>query len=87
MSKLMGGIIMGVGLLIAGVSGICSVAVLWDGFSHRGQTGGEYLDFSAAVPLIGGVPFLVGLGLFFWGRTIVRRAEKANKESHLDDLP
>jgi hypothetical protein len=81
MSKLGGGLMIGAGILIAGVSGLCSSLILWDSFSRDPQAGGEYLDFSTAVPILGGIPFLIGLALIWGGRRMLDRANaKAEAE-------
>jgi hypothetical protein len=52
---------MGVGVVIAGGSGLCSLAVLAGG-----------LDWAPLVLLIGGVPLAAGIGLIFGGRALIR---------------
>jgi len=72
MTKLLGGILYAVGILIMTGSGLCSLAVIVGGL-----TGG---DLATTLPLIwvpflvGGVPFAIGFGLFSWGRTLIRQA-------------
>jgi hypothetical protein len=85
MSKLVGSIMIGVGLLIAGLSGLCSVAF---GVMLLGSSGVDakvILQWLGAVAVFGGIPFAIGLGLFFGGRSVVRKAEGANAHSHVDD--
>jgi F0F1-type ATP synthase membrane subunit c/vacuolar-type H+-ATPase subunit K len=69
MSKLLGGIMMGAGILISSVSGICALV-----FVEEVSTNPEMI-----YPIIrlGLIPFLIGLGLFFGGRRIRRRAMEA----------
>jgi hypothetical protein len=66
--RLLGGIVMAVGILIMTGSGLCSLAVMggaaWNG---GGSTG--VLPF---VLIIGGIPFAIGFGLFRLGRWIMR---------------
>lgn len=66
MKKLLGGILLAIGILIAGASGLCSAVVL---ISTIGQNTGE--DF-LLVLLIGGIPFALGVGLLFAGRALIR---------------
>lgn len=77
MKSLFGGILLAVGILVAGVSGLCSLVFLVTGL---GDSGG----FEGMLPLIlliGGVPFLVGLGLFFAGRSLLRSARREREDS------
>ena len=72
--KTLGGILLGIGILIAGLSGLCTVMVVIPELLHPGG-GGE--DFAADIPgdlVIGGVPFAIGVGLFFLGRRMIRSA-------------
>lgn len=66
MKSVFGGILIAVGLLIAGGSGLCSLAVLFGG--------GYEPDFSIfpLVLLIGGIPLAAGVGMIFGGRALIR---------------
>ena len=68
MREVLGGILMAVGILIAGGSGLCSMAVLF--------TPGEYsgLRMWPAVLTVGGIPFAAGLAMAFGGRALRRRS-------------
>jgi len=70
MKSLFGGILLAVGILVAGLSGLCSLAFLVMGLSEPSGAA----DFLPMVLLIGGIPFLIGLGLFFAGRSLLRAA-------------
>jgi len=74
--KFFGGLLMGVGILIATLSGLCSAWFLVMSLASTG--GGEFsgLGMLPLVALIGGLPFLTGLGLFFGGRALVRAARE-----------
>jgi protein-S-isoprenylcysteine O-methyltransferase Ste14 len=72
MSKLGGSIMMGVGILIAAVSGLCTLFFLDEAFTNSAMLG--------AVIRMGLVPFLVGAGLIYWGRTIIKRATVVPKD-------
>jgi hypothetical protein len=85
MSKLVGSIMMGVGILIAGLSGLCSVAVAVMGLGSSGIDAGVIVQGLGVIAVFGGIPFAMGLGLFFGGRSVVRRAEEAEARSNLDD--
>lgn len=75
MSKLLGGILQAVGILIAGASGLCSLFFIVSMIPQSGDTGGA-LGLLMLIAMIGGIPFLIGFGLFRWGRSIVRQAER-----------
>jgi hypothetical protein len=66
--RILGGILLAVGILIATVSGLCS---LYFGFAFLmggpGEFGGIWL-----VLMVGGIPLLIGIGLIFGGRAILR---------------
>ena len=67
-----GGLLLGIGILIAGLSGLCTVMVVIPELLHPG---GGAEDFAADIPgdlIIGGVPFAIGIGLFFLGRHMIR---------------
>ena len=70
--KIFGGILIAIGILIAGASGLCSIAVLTD----SGEFGG--LQMWPAVLMIGGIPFAVGVGAIFGGRAMIRSADRAD---------
>ncbi len=69
MQKLLGGIMLAIGILIAGASGLCSAVFL---ISMIGQS----LEMLPLIILFGGIPFAVGLGLFFGGRALIRSADR-----------
>jgi hypothetical protein len=66
--KIFGGILLAVGILVAGASGLCSLAVLFG----TGEFSG--LDMWPAVLGFGGIPFALGLAMVFGGRALIRRA-------------
>ena len=63
-----GGSLVAIGILIAGASGLCSMAVLF--------TPGEFsgLKMWPTVLLIGGIPFAFGAAIGLVGLALVRRA-------------
>ena len=76
MKELFGGILMGIGIIIAGASGLCSLMVLFsDGF--------QSLSTIPAVLLFGGPPIALGVGMFYGGRALIRQAR--SEADHLDD--
>lgn len=66
-----GGVLMAAGILIMTVSGLCSLFVVIGGFAEALREPSIIL-WPAAV---GGIPFLVGFGLFRAGRGLLRRAD------------
>ncbi|HUP67338.1 MAG TPA: hypothetical protein VM145_03890 [Sphingomicrobium sp.] len=64
MKRLVGGLLIAIGILIAGASGLCSLFVL----------AGSLADISmlGAVLLFGGPPIAVGAGLIWGGRSLIR---------------
>jgi hypothetical protein len=72
MKSLMGGILLGAGILIAGASGLCSLVFLAMGVTEPGGL----MSLLPMILLIGGIPFAIGLGLFFLGRSLIRSARR-----------
>jgi hypothetical protein len=66
--KIVGGILIAVGILIAGASGLCSLAVLFGS--------GEITGFQMwpEVLIFGGIPFAVGAGIGYGGYALIRNA-------------
>ena len=74
--RLLGALLMGIGALIAGLSGLCTAGFTltffysWLTDGTIAKTGSsEFLGVFLPL-LIGGLPILFGLGLFFLGRYI-----------------
>jgi ABC-type amino acid transport system permease subunit len=67
MSKLGGGILTAVGVLIAGTSGLCSAAMYVMG-------GGWNWESFVYVGIVGGIPFLLGCLFLFFGLKELKRA-------------
>jgi hypothetical protein len=68
MRVLFGSILLAIGILIAGASGLCSLVFLVSMMSSRG--GG--IGALPLVLLVGGIPFAIGAGLFLAGRSLIR---------------
>lgn len=80
MKLLFGGILIAVGILIAGASGLCSLAVLFSG-------GGIAPDLRM-LPLVlvaGGLPVALGVLIALGGRSLIRQARQERGDA--DDLP
>ncbi len=74
MKTFFGGILLAIGILIAGASGLCTITFV---VSAIGSAVNSHQEFGGAgmIPLIaivGGIPFLVGVGLIFAGRALIR---------------
>jgi hypothetical protein len=79
MKTLFGGILLAIGILIAGASGLCSLAVLFSG-------GGEFSG-SGMLPVVlvvGGIPFAVGAALGFGGWALIRQARRERQVANSD---
>jgi len=78
--KFFGGLLMGVGVLIATLSGLCSA---WFLVMSLASPNGEFSGPSMLpfIAVIGGLPFLSGVGLFFWGRWLLRLARERDEAS------
>jgi hypothetical protein len=63
MSKVFGGILLAVGILIAGASGLCSALFLWP----ADASDAHYPSIVGLVAVMGGVPFFIGIILIFLG--------------------
>ena len=71
MKKLFGGILIAVGILIAGASGLCSLAIMFSG-----GTGPESLSMLPMVLMIGGIPFAVGVLIAIGGGALIKSARE-----------
>ncbi len=71
MRELFGGCLIAAGVLIAGLTGLCSIALLMNGIitDPLGALGG--------IALYAGIPFAIGIGLVMAGRNIIRRARES----------
>lgn len=70
-----GAMLMAIGGLIAVLSGLCSLTflafVLWNAASGGGRTViADVVQMLTLMLAFGGIPFGVGLGVFFWGRSL-----------------
>ena len=70
MKQVFGGILLAVGILIAGASGLCSLAILFSG----GGLSSYDLSMIPMVLIIGGIPFAIGVAIAFGGYALIRSA-------------
>jgi hypothetical protein len=70
MKRLFGGLLIAVGIVIAGASGLCSLFFLIGSLTSISNLG--------AVLLFGGPPIAAGVGLVFAGRALIRSAREGD---------
>ncbi|MDB5709157.1 MAG: hypothetical protein JWL96_1227 [Sphingomonas bacterium] len=70
MRQFFGGLLLAIGILIMTGSGLCTLWIIGSGLSTMRI--GEALSMLPFPLIIGGIPFLIGLGLFFGGRSLLR---------------
>jgi hypothetical protein len=73
MMRLLGGIMVAAGILIAGASGLCSMFAMIMMLSESNGSIGSFFGAMLLVLIVGGIPFGAGLGLFYGGRNLIRR--------------
>jgi len=78
MKKLFGGILIAVGILIAGASGLCSLAILFSG-----GMGPEAMSMLPMVLMIGGIPFAVGVLVAIGGGALIKSARADDEDRPL----
>jgi len=74
MRSFFGAILLGAGILVAGLSGLCTVFAL--GSALLGGMSREELSYLPAVLIFAGVPFVIGIGMFLLGRRLIRSADR-----------
>ena len=74
MTRLLGGILMAIGILGSGASGLCSAwflsTMLW---TSTNVASGEVGLLTILVLIVGGLPFVGGIGMILAGRSVLRR--------------
>jgi len=73
MRQFFGGLLLAIGILIMTGSGLCTLWIIGAGVSS--MTLGEALSALPIPLIVGGIPFAIGLGMFFWGRALLRDPE------------
>jgi len=76
MKEVFGGILMAVGILLAGGSGLCSLAML---FSPGGELGSA-MSMLPVVLMVGGIPFAIGAAIAYGGYALLRSG-RADREA------
>jgi hypothetical protein len=77
MKTVAAGILLAVGILIAGASGLCSLYMMVSSMLAAGETLSDLL----LVLLVGGIPFMVGVGLILGGRALIRSERRGAGDS------
>ena len=67
MRRLLGGILLAIGILVAGLSGLCTLLVLGGSL-----TSGQFIDGLSMALAFGGIPLAIGIGLIFAGRALLK---------------
>jgi hypothetical protein len=79
--RFFGGLLMAIGGLIAVTSGLCSLAVTAIGLGSNLSDASAFMTIlTAGLPFllgIGGIPFVIGLAMYFAGRSLYRRSLRA----------
>lgn len=78
MKKLLGGILLAVGVLIMGLSGLCTLSSILIGMG--GGSGTAMLGWAVLAIVVGGIPFAFGLALFLLGRWLIRASDDAPEQ-------
>jgi hypothetical protein len=77
--RVLGGILLAIGILIAGVSGLCSgifvISMIGSIFTYGLDPDGLMLML-----LFGGLPFMAGVGLILAGHALVRSARQEDAD-------
>jgi hypothetical protein len=86
MEKVFGGLLMGCGILVAGLSGLCTL--LAAGSALVGSTSSqEMMSIVPAALIFGGIPLLIGLGIAYGGRALIRSAREDETRSPYPSAP
>lgn len=69
-----GFLLLAVGLLMAGLCGLCTGAFIVGGLSSLGRNVGDAGGIVLMALVVGGIPTVMGVGLFIAGRELLRGA-------------
>lgn len=84
MRTLFGSILIGCGLLVAGLSGLCLLVIAGNLAVSIGSVGELYA--LPAMLIFAGVPLLVGIAMFILGRRQIRKADEEAQERIQSDI-
>lgn len=79
MKSFFGALLLGVGILIAGASGLCMLLFFVTALTDGSSAGTEQMSYLPAVLIFAGVPLAIGLGLFYLGRNLLRQADAESR--------
>lgn len=75
MQKLFGSLMLGCGILVAGLSGLCTLIVAGSALAGS-SSAEEMMSVLPAALIAGGIPIAIGIGAFFIGKAMLRAAAK-----------
>jgi hypothetical protein len=75
MKSFFGAMMLGCGILIAGLSGLCAMLFIAGALFDGSSGGANQMSVLPAVLLVAAVPLAIGIGLIFGGRAVVRSAD------------
>jgi hypothetical protein len=81
MRKLLGGVLLAAGILIAGTGGLCSLAVLVT-IITMARSPSDLLTGLSQIAWWGVIPMIIGTALFRSGRKMVRDPDRRNTDIH-----
>jgi hypothetical protein len=73
LKQLWGGILIAVGILIAGASGLCSLNLLFESDTYASASWNQFGSMLLLVLMFGGPPFALGVALVFGGARMSRK--------------
>ena len=85
MRQVFGGILLGIGILIAGLSGLCSLFAAMD-LVLNGSSTSKYMDWPTLL-FIGGIPFAIGFGMAWGGWKLLNAPKPATGQPQQPTVP
>lgn len=86
MKQFFGAMLMGCGVLVAGLSGLCLTMLLGATLLDPAATAtGEQLAYLPAVLIFAGFPLVIGIAMFLGGRYAIRSAEADTRRENAPD--
>jgi len=80
MRPVFGGLLLGIGILIGGLSGLCSLFMAADLVLGTGGGSDNFLDWPTLF-IVGGIPFAFGLGIAYAGWKLLNPARPVANQS------
>ncbi len=86
MKQFFGALMLGCGVLIAGVSGLCTLLMVGTSLLDTStQDAREFASMIPAVLIVGGIPLVLGIAIFLGGRAVIRSAEQDTRRENPPD--